>query len=55
MDLSKIYTWFEDEAINEAITLLADQYGYAREYASKLLYQGGFHIYTTLDPEDCSA
>ena len=51
VDLSKIYTWFEDEAINEAITLLAEQYGYAREYASKLLYQGGFHIYTTLDPE----
>ena len=51
VDLSKVYTWFEDEAINEAITLLADQYGYAREYASKLLYQGGFHIYTTLDPE----
>lgn len=51
VDLSKIYTWFEDEAINEAITLLCDQYGYAREYASKLLYRGGFHIYTTLDPE----
>ena len=51
VDLSKIYTWFEDEAINEAITLLAEQYGYAREYASKLLYRGGFHIYTTLDPQ----
>ncbi len=51
VDLSKVYTWFEDEAINEAITLLAEQHGYAREYASKLLYRGGFHIYTTLDPE----
>lgn len=50
VDLSKVYTWFEDEAINEAISSLCEKYGYAREYASKLLYQGGFHIYTTLDP-----
>lgn len=50
VDLSKVYTWFEDAAINEAITSLCEQYGYAREYASKLLYRGGFHIFTTLDP-----
>lgn len=51
VDLSKVYTWFEDEAINEAIAALSEQYGYAKDYASKLLYRGGFHIYTTLDPE----
>lgn len=51
VDLSKIYTWFEDAAINEARDLLMEQYGYASDYASKLLYRGGYHIYTTLDPE----
>ena len=51
VDLSKIYTWFEDAAINEARDLLMEQYGYASEYASKLLYRGGYHIYTTFDPE----
>lgn len=51
VDTSKIYSWFEDAAINEAIELLMEQKGYARDYASKLLYNAGYHIETTLDPE----
>ena len=51
VDLSKIYTWFEDAVINEARDLLAEQYGYSSEYASRLLYRGGYHIYTSFDPE----
>ena len=50
VDLSKVYTWFEDAVINEARDLLMEQYGYASEYASKLLYRGGYHIYTSFDP-----
>ena len=45
------YTWFEDAAINEAITLIQAERGVSRETASTLLYNSGYHIYTTLDPD----
>ena len=51
VDLSKIYTWFEDAAIDEAITLIMAERGVGRDAASLLLYNGGYHIYTTLDPD----
>ena len=45
------YTWFEDAAIEEAISLIQEERGVSRETASTLLYNAGYHIYTTLDPE----
>ena len=45
------YTWFEDAAIEEAISLLMEERGVSRETASTLLYNAGYHIYTTLDPD----
>lgn len=51
VDLSKIYSWFEDAAIDEAINLIMEERGVGRDAASLLLYNGGYHIYTTLDPD----
>ena len=45
------YTWFQDASIEEAISLLQEARGVSRETASQLLYNAGYHIYTTLDPD----
>ena len=34
-----------------AITLIMAERGVGRDAASLLLYNGGYHIYTTLDPD----
>ena len=51
VDRSEIYSWFEDQVIDDAIDLIAQAKNIAREYAADLLYSGGYHIYTTLNPE----
>ena len=43
-------TWFQDAAINEAISLLMEAKGYSKDTAELALYQSGYHIETTLDP-----
>lgn len=50
-DTTRYNTWFQDAAINEAIDLLVEQKGYAREDAAKFLYRQGYHIETTFDPD----
>ena len=51
VDTTKYNTWFQDAAINEAISLLVEQKGYNREDAAKMLYRQGYHIETTFDPD----
>ncbi len=51
VDTGNFNTWFQDAAINEAIDLLVEQKGYAREDAAKFLYRQGYHIETTFDPD----
>ena len=47
----KFNTWFQDAAIEEAITLLMETTGLSRDDATKSLYQSGYHIETTFDPD----
>ena len=51
VDTADIYSWFEDAAIDEAIRLIEEERGVSHETASRLLYNAGYHIYTTLDPD----
>ncbi len=47
----EIYTWYEDQVIDEVIEDLMEEYGITKEYASNLLYYGGLRIETCFDPE----
>ena len=46
----EIYTWYEDQVIDEVIEDLMSEYGITKEYASNLLYYGGLRIETCYDP-----
>ena len=48
---NKYNTWFQDAAINEAISLLMEAKGYSKDDAELYLYRNGYHIETTFDPE----
>ncbi len=47
---STVNTWYTDAVIKDAIDLLIENKGYTREVASKLIYTGGYQIYTAMDP-----
>lgn len=47
--------WFTDLVMEEVITDLSQQYNLSRSEASRLLYDGGLRIYTTVVPELQSA
>lgn len=42
-------TWYVDMVIDDVISDLTRQYGISKEYASFLLYRGGYKIYTAMD------
>ena len=44
-------TWFTDAVIEDAIELIQEARGCDASTANSLLYSGGYHIYTTLDPD----
>ena len=46
-----VYTYFEDQLIQDVIADLQTEYGWSRLYASQMVYSGGLSIYCTLDPE----
>ncbi|MDE6936046.1 MAG: PBP1A family penicillin-binding protein [Oscillospiraceae bacterium] len=48
-DTSNVYTWFVDQVINDAIDLLAETKGVGTDTAATMLYNAGYHIYTTVD------
>lgn len=45
-----VYSWFEEQVIDDVINDLMDTYGYSEEKATDLFYSGGLSIYTTIDP-----
>lgn len=46
-----IYTYFVDHVINEVIEGLAKEYGITKEVAELRLYNNGYRVYTTQDPD----
>lgn len=48
---STIYSYFEDELIDQVINDLMNIKGYTKTQARNMLYSGGLHIYTTQDPD----
>ncbi len=48
---STVYTYFEDELIDQVINDLMNIKGYTKTQASNLVYSGGLKIYTTQDPD----
>lgn len=45
------YSYFEDTVIRDVIAGLMEEYGYTYEVADQMVKTGGYHIYTTFDPE----
>lgn len=48
---SETNSYFVDALIDEVIETIMDVYGYEKEHASKNFYNGGYKIYSTLDPD----
>lgn len=48
-DTNNINSWYIDMVIDDVISDLSIKYNISREYASFLLYSGGYNIYTALD------
>ena len=46
---TRIYTWFEDALIEDLIETIQEERGCSREIAQKLLFNGGYQIYATID------
>ncbi len=47
----EINSWFVDQVINDVSADLADFHGIEKKEAMKRLYNSGYRIYTTLDPD----
>lgn len=45
-----VYDWYTESVIGEAIPLLQSIHGVDRATAEKMLYNGGYRIYTAMDP-----
>ena len=48
---STVNSWYTDMVIEDVTHDLSDKYGISKEYASFLLYSGGYRIYTAEDKE----
>lgn len=46
----KYQSYFTDAAIEQIIADLMKEYSYTKDYASKILYNGGLKIYLSMDP-----
>lgn len=44
-------SWFVDQVIRDVVADLVEEQDVTTEQAYKLLYNSGYHIYTTMDPE----
>ncbi len=44
-------SYFVDQVINDVINDLAEQKGYSHDFATQQIYNGGFKIYSTVDPD----
>ncbi len=52
---SHVYSWFTEMVCDELISDLMKTYSYSYEAARILVFNGGFAVYTTMDPEIQSA
>ena len=50
-DESIYYSYFVDQVIREVLDDLTDKTGYSYEIAKKMLYCGGYSIYSTMNPK----
>lgn len=48
---STVYSWYEEQVIDDVLRDLVDQYNFSKELANQLLTSGGLSIYTCLDPK----
>lgn len=46
-----IYSWYADMVMEDVISDLCAEYGYTREYANRLLWNGGLTIEAAVDPK----
>jgi len=47
---STIYNYFVDQVISDVVSALQAEKGYSKDFAEQQLFNGGFKIYTTMDP-----
>ncbi len=47
----EVNSWYTDAVFNDVKDALVKEYGYSDYVASMLIYNGGLHIYTVMDPE----
>lgn len=47
----EVNSWFTDQVIRDVTADLVEEYGYTTKEAETKLYNSGYHIYTTLDPD----
>ena len=45
----RVQSYFTDAAIEQILNDLVEEYNYTREFASKILYNGGLKIYLSMD------
>lgn len=50
-DQKKYQSYFTDAVIEQVIGDLMTEHGYTKDYASRLLYNGGLKIYISMDPK----
>ncbi len=50
-----VCSWYTDQVVEDVITDLCHKYGMSRGEASRLVYEGGLHIHTCVDPQVQSA
>lgn len=48
---STIYSWYEDQVINDVIEDLMETYNWSEQYAKDKVFSGGLEIYSCMKPE----
>ena len=46
-----VYSWYEDQVINDVIDDLVETYGWSETYAKDKVFSGGLEIYTCMNPD----
>ena len=46
-----VYTWYEDQVINDVRAALMEEMGISNDLANQMIFYGGLEIYTCLDPD----
>ena len=48
---STVYSWYEDQVINDVIDDLVATYGWSETYVQDMVFSGGLEIYTCMNPD----